>query len=210
MVNAIIMMLTSAGHLGDAALERSCNSRPRRSTIPNMLSTDTYFLKSKRLGFRCWTEEDLPLALTLWGDPEVGRFIGGPFSARKVEERLAEHIAMMKTHNIQYWPVFLLAGGEFVGCGGLRPYQPEKKIHELGFQLLPAYWGQGFAKEAGKALIDFAFVALGAEGLYAGHHPNNAASQKVLLKLGFRYTGEEFYPPTGMVEPTYLLAPPTR
>src|SRR5713226_9574562 len=175
-----------------------------------MPQANSYFLKSTRLGFRCWTEEDLPLALALWGDPEVGRFIGGPFSPQKVKERLTEHIAMMKTHNTQYWPVFLLAGSEFVGCGGLRPYQPEKKIHELGFQLLPAYWGRGFAKEAGEALIDFAFGTLGAKGLYAGHHPENAASRKVLVKLGFRYTGEEFYPPTGMVEPTYLLEPPTR
>ena len=175
-----------------------------------MLPAEAYFLKSKRLGFRCWTEEDLPLALALWGDPEVGRFIGGPFSAQKVEERLAEHIAMMKTHNMQYWPMFLLAGGKFVGCAGFRPYQPEKQIHELGAHLLPAYWGQGFAMEAGKALIDFAFGTLGAKGLFAGHHPENSASRKLLPKLGFRYTGEEYYSLTGTVEPIYLLEPPAR
>ena len=175
-----------------------------------MQSANSYFLKSARLGFRCWTEEDLPLALALWGDPEVGRFIGGPFTARKVEERLAEHIAMMKSHNMQYWPVFLLTGGEFAGCAGLRPYQLEKQIHELGVHLLPAYWGRGFAKEASQAVIEFAFGVLGAKGLYAGHHPNNAASRALLPKLGFRYTGEEFYPLTGMIEPTYLLEPPAR
>lgn len=175
-----------------------------------MQQGNSYFLKSKRLGFRCWADEDLPLALALWGDPQVGRFIGGPFSARKVQERLTEHITMMKVHNIQYWPVFLLAHGEFVGCAGLRPYQPDKKIYELGAHLLPAYWGQGFASEASQAVIDLSFGTLGAKGLLAGHHPNNAASRKLLPKLGFRYVGEEYYEPTGMVEPTYLLEPPTR
>jgi RimJ/RimL family protein N-acetyltransferase len=175
-----------------------------------MQEANSYFLKSKRLGFRCWAEADLPLALALWGDPQVGRFIGGPFSAQKVKERLAEHIAMKIAHNIQYWPVFLLAGDEFVGCAGLRPYQPEKKIYELGAHLLPAYWGQGFASEASQAIIDLAFSTLGAQGLIAGHHPNNAASRKLLPKLGFRYVGEEFYAPTDMVEPTYILESPTR
>ena len=175
-----------------------------------MQQRNSYFLKSKRLGFRCWTEADLPLAFALWSDPQVGRFIGGPFSAQKVKERLAEHIALKSAHNIQYWPVFLLADDEFVGCAGLRPYQPEKRIYELGAHLLPAYWGQGFAKEAGEAVIDLAFGTLGAQGLYAGHHPNNAASGKVLAKLGFRRVGEEFYAPTGIVEPIYILDPPAR
>jgi RimJ/RimL family protein N-acetyltransferase len=175
-----------------------------------MQQANAYFLKSTRLGFRCWTEEDLPLALALWGDPQVGRFIGGPFPAQKVKERLTEHIAMMSAHNIQYWPFFLLANDVFVGCAGLRPYQPEKKIYELGAHLLPAYWGQGFAREASEVIIDLAFRTLGANGLYAGHHPENAASRALLAKLGFRHIGEEFYTPTRVVEPTYLLEPPAR
>jgi RimJ/RimL family protein N-acetyltransferase len=175
-----------------------------------MQQANIYFLKSTRLGFRCWTEADFPLALALWGDSQVGRFIGGPFSEQKVKERLTEHIAMMNTHNMQYWPFFLLANDEFVGCAGLRPYEPEKKIYELGAHLLPAYWGQGFAREAGEVIIDLAFSTLGAKALYAGHHPKNGASRALLAKLGFRYIREEFYPPTGVVEPTYLLEPAAR
>jgi ribosomal-protein-alanine N-acetyltransferase len=45
-----------------------------------------YFLKTSRLGFRQWSIADLPLAMALWGDPEVTRFIGGPFSPDKIQK----------------------------------------------------------------------------------------------------------------------------
>jgi RimJ/RimL family protein N-acetyltransferase len=47
-----------------------------------------YFLKSERLGFRYWTEQDFPLARALWGDIEVTRYFGGPFSDDEVRVRL--------------------------------------------------------------------------------------------------------------------------
>jgi RimJ/RimL family protein N-acetyltransferase len=42
--------------------------------------TDPYFLKSERLEFRCWSQDDFPLARELWRDIEVTRYFGGPFS----------------------------------------------------------------------------------------------------------------------------------
>jgi RimJ/RimL family protein N-acetyltransferase len=92
-----------------------------------------------------------------------------------------------------------------VGCAGLRLYRPDERIYELGFHLRPEYWGRGLAEEAGSAAAAFAFGTLGAKALFAGHHPANAASRRVLAKLGFRFTHEEFYPPTGMMHPSYLL-----
>lgn len=41
-----------------------------------------YFLRSVRLGFRCWTDEDMPLAMELWGNPAVTALIGGPSDQR--------------------------------------------------------------------------------------------------------------------------------
>lgn len=173
-----------------------------------MEHSNSYFLKSSRLGFGRWSAADLPLAVALWGNPEVTRFFGGPFSQEKIKEKLAREIALMSAYNVQYWPIYLLAGGKNVGCAGLQPYKLDEKIYELGVHLLPAYWGQGFAVEAGKAIIAFAFESLGARSLFAGHHPENNASRSVLKKLGFEYIGEVFYPPTRQMEPAYLLTPP--
>ena len=168
----------------------------------------TYFLNSPRLAFRTWAMEDAPLALSLWGNLEVTRTFGGPFTEGQVYERLAREIANQLTYKLQYWPVFLQEDDAFAGCCGLRPYKQGKQIFELGYHFLPQFWGKGYATEAAQTVIAHAFGTLKLKGLIAGHHPQNAASKKVLDKLGFRYTHDELYEPTGLMNPSYFLAPP--
>jgi ribosomal-protein-alanine N-acetyltransferase len=165
-----------------------------------------YFLVTDRLGFRHWSPDDLPFAQALWGDPQVTALIGGQFTAEQIEQRLKAEIASMTAYNVQYWPIFLLETGQHAGCAGLRPYKLDQQIYELGFHLRPEYWGCGFAQEAGRAVIGFAFEKLRAEALFAGHHPLNSASRRVLEKLGFQFTHEEFYAPTALKHPSYRLA----
>ena len=164
-----------------------------------------YFLRSSRLGFGIWRADDLQLALGLWGDADVTRLLGGPFTADQVQQRLARELTHYKQHGIQYWPLFLLESGEHVGCCGLRPRAQTETVRELGYQLRPAYWGKGYAREAANAAITHAFTTLGLSGLHAGHHPNNHSSQRILEGLGFHYTHHEIYPPTGQMEPCYAL-----
>jgi RimJ/RimL family protein N-acetyltransferase len=168
----------------------------------------SYFLKSARLGFRHWSKEDLPAARELWGDLEVTRFFGGPFSEEEIGRRLEREIMRMETCRFQYWPIHALSDDEFAGCCGLRPYRVEDEVHELGFHLRPKFWGQGLAIEAAKTVIDFAFEKTGAKGLSAGHHPGNVNYKKVLEKLGFQYTHHEFFEVLEMDIPYYLLARP--
>jgi len=170
------------------------------------VSPEWYFLKSARLGFRCWMADDLPLARELWGDIEVTRFFGGPFSEEDIKARLHRELVRMETHGFQYWAIHLLSDNEFVGCCGLRPYRPQDQVHELGFHLRPKYWGQGLAAEAGRAAIAYAFETIGAKGLSAGHHPGNVNSKKVIEKLGFVYSHDEHFSALGMDIPYYLLA----
>jgi len=166
---------------------------------------DPYFMKSERLGFRCWSLEDFPLARELWGDIEVTRFFGGPFSNEEVRLRLEREIERMKVHNFQYWPIFMLSDNDYVGCCGLRPYASDSTIPELGFHLRPKYWGRGLALEAARAVIQFAFGTVDAKGLAAGHHPENANSKRVMAMLGFHYTHDEFFAALGMNIPYYVL-----
>jgi RimJ/RimL family protein N-acetyltransferase len=145
--------------------------------------------------------------MALWGDPAVTRLIGGPFSERWVQDRLALEIANQATFGFQYWPLFRLSDGAHVGCCGLRPVPGRDGVLELGFHLRVEHWGQGFATEAARAAAGRAFSAAGARALVAGHHPENDASRRVLLRLGFRYLGDELYPPTGRHHPSYELTP---
>lgn len=162
-----------------------------------------YFLQTRRIGFSHWRPEDLPLARLLWGNPEVTRYIcaSGRFSETDIALRLETEVARQAQYRVQYWPIFSRSTQELIGCCGLRPHGNE--AYEIGFHLLPAFWRQGYAVEAASAVIDYAFSVLHARQLFAGHHPLNAASKAVLAKLGFRYTGDTYYEPTGLLHPSY-------
>ena len=160
-----------------------------------------------RLFFGSWSSHDLAHARALWCDPEVMRFLGGPLSEAMLAERLATEIANEARLGIQYWPLFLREGGGRVGVCGLRPRDEASRLFTFGFHLHPAHWRRGFAFEAGRAVIDYAFAEAGASALFAGHHPENGASRAVLARLGFAYTHDALYPPTGLLHPSYLLKP---
>jgi RimJ/RimL family protein N-acetyltransferase len=164
-------------------------------------------MTSERLGFRTWTISDMPLAKELWGDPRVTQFIDarGRLSEVQVEERLAREISCLEAYGIQYWPIFLLNDAAFVGCCGLRPHKMEARIYEIGVHIIPENWRRGYAREACLAVMSFAFGNLMVGALFAGHNPKNDISRNLLLKLGFRYTHDEYYPATGLNHPSYLL-----
>jgi len=166
-----------------------------------------FFMNTARLGFSVWNEKDINDALELWGNSKVTEFIvmEGKMSKEQVSQRLKKEIESYNSHNIQYWPVFLRENNQNIGCCGLRPYDSSKNILEIGIHLKDKYWGLGFAKEACFAVIEYAFETLRVNALFAGHNPQNISSAQLLKKLGFSYTHDEFYPPTGLEHPSYLM-----
>ena len=166
-----------------------------------------YFLETSRLGFRHWKEEDLPLALELWGDSQVTKYIDGrgELSDEEVLDKLVDAITMLDRHGVQYWPIFLLVDDRNIGCGGLRPYEPKDGVLEMGIHISARHWRKGYATEASRAVMTYAFDTLRCRALFAGHNPKNQASQNLLKKLGFLYTHDEFYEPTGLKHPSYLM-----
>ena len=158
-------------------------------------------LRTERLTLRTWRPGDLDAAWSLWGDPAVTRLIGGPFDRAAVAARLEAAIAAQRDHGVQYWPAFTREGA-LAGCGGRRPHDDPGTL-ELGFHLRPAFWGRGLAGEAARAVIAYAFDALETARLFAGHHPENVGSARLLARLGFRSIGARLYPPTGLMHPSY-------
>ncbi len=166
-----------------------------------------YFMTTKRLGFSTWQEGDRDLAVTLWGSKDVTKYIcaSGVFTAQQIEDRLKKEMENQKQLNMQYWPLFIKNGNQFIGCCGLRPSAAKKNVFELGFHLTKDNWGKGYAMEAADKVITHAFIYLNAAELFAGHHPANEKSRKILTKLGFIYHGDVFYEPTGLFHPSYFL-----
>lgn len=166
-----------------------------------------FFLESKRIGFSIWQPEDLKYAINLWGNPEVTRFItsAGVMSHKDIESRLQKEIATYNNYKVQYFPIYLLRNLENIGCCGLRPYDIENNIYEVGIHLKPEYWGLGLAFEALHSIINYSFTDLNIKELFAGHNPYNKASENLLKKIGFSYLRDEFYEPTGLYHPSYSL-----
>ena len=89
----------------------------------------------------------------------------------------------------QHRPNFLLIrpeDGRAIGCAGLGDHGGEA---ELGYWLARPFWGQGYATEAGRGVIEIARL-LGVRRVCAGHFVDNPASGRVLRKLGFVPTGQ--------------------
>lgn len=86
--------------------------------------------------------------------------------------------------------VFVIENLEgLIGCAGYRP--DNRGGAELGYWIGKPYWGNGYATEAGKALVAYAFGQGGLDYLVIGHFADNAASARVIAKLGFRPKGEQ-------------------
>lgn len=81
-----------------------------------------------------------------------------------------------------------LEDGALVGAIGLMLNPPDRNA-ELGYWLGKPFWGLGYATEAGRAMLDYGFTALGLERIHAAHFARNPASGRVLLKLGMRHEG---------------------
>ena len=75
--------------------------------------------------------EDLPLAQQLWGELEVTKYFGGPFSEDEVRKRFKHERARRMVHGFQYWIIELLATGEFVGVCGCA-VSPGGRHHRAG------------------------------------------------------------------------------
>jgi ribosomal-protein-alanine N-acetyltransferase len=80
----------------------------------------------------------------------------------------------------------------YIGRSGLYPFRTDEHIvvpseASIAFYLDRRYWGRGLATEVGRALIDYGFHTLGLSRIHAGVNAENAASCRVVEKLGFRH-----------------------
>jgi ribosomal-protein-alanine N-acetyltransferase len=202
---ASLVELEGLGHMGPMEAPERINALLRdflEEHEPSALPLPS----SRRLEFRTWGPDNAPLGRRLWGDARVTAFITSqPFTPLQVEDRVRQEIAGQAKYGVQYHPLFLRSNGQLAGCCGFRPRVSPPGVLELGFLLRPQYWGQGLATEAAAAAIEHAFGVLGASSIFAGHHPDNVGSARVLKKLGFQQTHVEHYPPTGLDHPSYLL-----
>lgn len=149
-------------------------------------------LETERLILRPYTEADIETAFALFEQaPEVYRF--DPGFARTLDERAAI-IRRLITGNEEdgegTLAVTLKADGRLIGQAGLQlyvmPWPPFATPEvELYYKFGAAYWRNGYAVEAARALADFAFQRMRLLRLVTVTHPDNTRSVRLLERLGF-------------------------
>ena len=139
-----------------------------------------------RLEFRPFDLENLPDLAALLRDSAVMRFtIQGARTVEQSREVLLGFQRAQAEHGFSKWAVWRRADGAFVGYCGLDLYPIEGRPEvELGYRLMPAFWGQGLATEAGRAVVEWAFGERGLPYVLAFLDPANVASVRVLEKIG--------------------------
>jgi ribosomal-protein-alanine N-acetyltransferase len=152
--------------------------------------------KTRRLELRAPQEEDIEKLVALWSDPQVTRHIGGPRDPQVVIDHFQEYggdpQAYADKEREWWWTVIEGASGEIAGvCSLMVKPVGQETAPDLGYFLLPAFWGQGYATEAMQRVLEFAFEHLDFDSVVAVVDPNNAASIGVAHKLGMRLDFEE-------------------
>jgi RimJ/RimL family protein N-acetyltransferase len=148
-------------------------------------------LETGRLALRPFTADDAAAVQRYAGLWEVARMttrIAHPYPEGAAAEWIAGHAAARKKGEEVIFCVTLAEKVEApLGAAGLHRIGPGN--YELGYWLAPAFWGQGLATEAARAMVVYGFEKLGAEALNSGHFADNPASGRVLVKAGFAANG---------------------
>ncbi len=149
-------------------------------------------IETPRLTLREFVVGDWPAVLAYQSDPrylrlyawtarteaDVRAFVAGFVASQAVEPRLKYQLA-----------ITLRDGAELIGNCGIRLAEPGARIGDLGYEVSPDHWGRGYATEAAQAMIDFGFGDLGLHRVWGECVPENAASRRVMEKLGMRLEG---------------------
>ncbi len=140
-------------------------------------------IETERLILRPLTAEDADDVFEWVSDPVVNRFM--PYAPYENVGQVKEWISGIKAEE-NHFGFELAATGKVIGSGDVE-FDSENNAYHLGYNLNRAFWGQGYATEAAKALIQWAYKNAGARDFVTCHAAANTVSKKVLQKCGFRF-----------------------
>lgn len=149
-------------------------------------------LETERLILRGYELADLDELAASYADPEVVRYLaqGQTRTRAECEERMATVMYRWNTYRLPLWAVTLKATGRWIGRCGFQPKEDDAPdVVELAYSYARWTWGHGYATEAARACIDYAFTVMGWDRVIARARPGNHASLRVLEKLGFAREG---------------------
>lgn len=146
-------------------------------------------IETARLILRDWREDDIAPFIRHTNTQKVMRWLGGvQTEARLTDAIRGRMMRWQEERGFTFWALERIADGALLGFCGLKladtPGSPIEGLHEVGWRLREDAWGQGYAREAAIAAIDFAFERLGSPRVAAITFAGNEASWGLMERLG--------------------------
>lgn len=155
-----------------------------------MEADSNVLIDTERLQLREFTPHDAGAVYEFQTNPDVTRFMGGDGAVETVAdaERIIRDIWLVEYEKYGYARYAMVHKGDrkVIGFCGLKFY-PNVGLPDIGYRMLPHYWGQGLATEAAFAVLDYSREVLDIEKVFAEVVEENSASVNVLEKLGLRH-----------------------
>ena len=145
-------------------------------------------LQSARLELRPCSIDDIDLLHALWTDPDVRRYLLDDRLIDRAEARqFVEKYLATTDRGYGMWLIAPRGSDDIIGFVALYTIAgTEEAEFELLYGLAPSEWGRGLAIEASRVVIDYGFDVLDLPRIWARTDPPNAASLRVIEKLGMR------------------------
>jgi RimJ/RimL family protein N-acetyltransferase len=146
-------------------------------------------VETARLRLREWEDEDEFRFYEVMNRPEVMKHLGGVQTPEEWRVAYLRVLAFQQQYGHTFWIAEDRENREIIGfCGIKRVNAPGAGeltgLHEIGWRLIPEYWGKGIAKEAALASLDLAFGRFAAPLVIATTVAQNAPSQGLMMRLG--------------------------
>jgi len=150
-------------------------------------------IETERLRIRMFTPDDLDVLCSIYGDPDVMRYLSGhPLSREEVEDWMRSWADQWNNLGFGWWGLELKSSGELIGHCGLQFIHNTRDI-EIAYALAKSWWGKGLAPEAARAGLRYGFEVLNFDRIYALSEPPNIASQNVMKKIGMKFDKVAYY-----------------
>lgn len=163
-------------------------------------------LESERLRFRQITEDDFPVIAEIMRDEGVQRIWEHYFSDDGVKDWIDRRKKGYQNNGIDYLSAIHKQTNEVIGqiCL-LKGNIAGEDVWEIGYILLSQYYGNGYATEGEKAMVDYAFHVLNASKLVCDIRPMNQPSIAVTKRIGMTETGSYIKHYSGMEMPHLIF-----
>jgi 3-dehydroquinate dehydratase/shikimate dehydrogenase len=148
-----------------------------------------HFIRTDRLILRKWKDSDLEPFVRMNQDPIVMEYFPSCFSYEQSLQLMQKIRFKMERDGYGFFAVSLIGGADFIGMIGLNKIDPSEMAVpfvpavEIGWRLLPEFWGKGLAQEGAKACIKYGFEKLHLKEIIAFTTVANYRSRNVMEKI---------------------------